>query len=391
MGRTERFHPNHSLLVACMLLFCGVMLTFIAGCSSGSSSIGETGKFIDSKTFGLDALFPCGETLTETAMTASGPHPIDVTVANDSDFLYVTLTALNGWGLEDVWVHASTDLQNGATRIASGFPPVSSFLHQNNRPDGTVVPEEIVAIPLADLGVQVGSDCGTTINVWAASRSRLLSQNQIIATAVSWGGVTDDPFSTPFANYIPYVLQCCTGDPDGGEFRTQSQGGWGTYCHGDNPGCYRDDWFDVNFPNGVTVGCTNGFTVHFTSSAAVRDFIPHGGKPAVLTQNHVDPTEKIDSGVLASQVLALALSLGFDAGDPDFGGGPDMLADQVICNTGTACDGMTVQQLFDEANIVLGGCTGTAGISPGELNTCLTMVNENFTDGVANLGFVCIQ
>ena len=34
-----------------------------------------------------------------------------------------------------------------------------------------------------------------------------------------------------------------------GQFTTFSQGGYGTNCNGNNPGCYRDAHFDAAFPD----------------------------------------------------------------------------------------------------------------------------------------------
>ena len=91
--------------------------------------------------------------------------------------------------------------------------------------------------------------------------------------------------------------------------------------------------------------------------------------------------------MLASQVLALALTLGFDSTDPDFSSSEGLLADLVICNTGTAFDGWSVWDLFDEANVVLGGCESE--YVPGEIADALAMVNENYVDGRVDLGFLC--
>ena len=44
----------------------------------------------------------------------------------------------------------------------------------------------------------------------------------------------------------------------GGDLCTFTQGGWGTSCSGGNPGCRRDQWFDTVFPNGVTLGDSDG-------------------------------------------------------------------------------------------------------------------------------------
>lgn len=47
---------------------------------------------------------------------------------------------------------------------------------------------------------------------------------------------------------------------------------------------------------------------------------------------------------------------------------------------------MTVQQVLDAANRVLGGCD--VGFSASEINECVTRINENFTDGEVNGGFL---
>ena len=181
------------------------------------------------------------------------------------------------------------------------------------------------------------------------------------------------------------------GDGGGGgsHFGAQSQGGWGTVCHGNNPGCYRDLWFDTAFPSGIVLGCDMGFVATFTSSQAVEDFLPTGGRPGALTSDVTDPLGTTDAGVLLAQLLALELSLGFDVADPDFSLSGAAFVDQIICNTGTAFEGMSIGALADEANIVLGGCTGTTGLSAGELSYYLTLVNENYAGGEVDLGMVC--
>ncbi|MBI2423746.1 MAG: hypothetical protein HYV27_13025 [Candidatus Hydrogenedentes bacterium] len=178
-------------------------------------------------------------------------------------------------------------------------------------------------------------------------------------------------------------------DPDYDKFRTQTQGGWGAACNGGNPGCYRDAWFPVAFPDGIVIGCIGNKYLKFTSSLAVENFLPSGGKACALKASAVDPVGKTSAGVLAGQLLALALSLGFDAADPDFGASDSPLGSQLLCNTGTAGDGLTVQQIFDEANLVMGGCGQTLGLNVDTLNTCLTVINENYVDGTTNNGSLC--
>lgn len=168
--------------------------------------------------------------------------------------------------------------------------------------------------------------------------------------------------------------------------RTQTQGGWGGNCNGNNPGCVRDANFAAVFPNGLTVG--GDYTILFTTSAAVRNFLPAGGTGGVLTQNYNNPTST-SAGVFAGQVTALAVSLGFsNAGVTGF------------CNLGALYylsayhlddnpfAGMTVQELFALANDVLGGDVSGLpfGTAISDLNDVITDINENFVDGTQNHG-----
>lgn len=172
--------------------------------------------------------------------------------------------------------------------------------------------------------------------------------------------------------------------PDDGGFRTQTQGGWGTRCRGNNPGCFRDANFDTCFPQGLLIGCEPGNSILLTSSQAVEDFLPQGKSPKALTQDYTDPTNKIT--VLAGQVAALSLSVGFDFCVPGFGDSNLNLADLVVIDSNSACFGMTVQQVLDEGNKVLGGCASS--FSASEINDCLSKINENYVDGETDNGFL---
>lgn len=169
------------------------------------------------------------------------------------------------------------------------------------------------------------------------------------------------------------------------DLRTQTQGGWGTTCRGSNPGCYRDANFATVFPTGVRLGCNPGFEASFTSSAAVRDFLPAGGPAGVLTADLVDPLTT-PAGVFAAQLLAATLNVGFDLADPAFGMDAVNLRDLRIVKPGSPCLNMIVQDVLDMANRVIGGCALAGDLMPSQLSDCLATINENFVDGATNLG-----
>jgi hypothetical protein len=160
-----------------------------------------------------------------------------------------------------------------------------------------------------------------------------------------------------------------------GDFRTYGQGGWGAPPHGNNPGQYlKTHW---NLLDTVIIGCdtTGGYTLTFTTWQAVNNFLPQGGKPAPLDTSLVNPNFRIS--VLAGQVLSLALNIEFDLADSSFGNSSTNLKD--LCVVFGTFQGWTVEEVFMEANRILGGCS--TAYSPSEINYAVSSINENFEDG----------
>lgn len=166
-----------------------------------------------------------------------------------------------------------------------------------------------------------------------------------------------------------------------GQFKTFTIGGWGTNCNGGNPGCYRDAHFAAAFPTGVTIGCEDGNSLTFTTSAAVAAYLPAGGSPSVLSSSATNPTTS--RGVLSSQVLAVALAVGFDASDPSFSSSNLPLGSLTI-KSGTFA-GTSISSFLAIANDVLGGCSNQ--YSPSQINEVATAINENFDNGTVDGGF----
>ena len=169
------------------------------------------------------------------------------------------------------------------------------------------------------------------------------------------------------------------------DFRTYTQGGWGAPANGNNPGVYRNASFASAFPQGLTIGCASGNTLLLTTAQAVQDFLPSGSTPSALPSDLVNPGGTYNN-VFAGQLVALTLSLGFDAWDANFAGSAGYLGDQVI-SSGTFA-GMTITQVVNIANQVIGGCSNQYTFS--QLNDVLSDLNENF-DGGSNGGFVTCQ
>ena len=168
----------------------------------------------------------------------------------------------------------------------------------------------------------------------------------------------------------------CSPNADDCQYRTQTQGGWGTLARGNNPGTYRDAYFDSAFVSGLTVGCDSGYTLTLLSSQAVEDFLPSGSTPRALMSDLTDPGQSY-SNVFAAQLVALTLSVGFENNDSNFAASATNLADAVVIYGDFY--GWTVQMVLDLANDVFGGCD--TSYTATQLSDILADINESYVDG----------
>ena len=170
---------------------------------------------------------------------------------------------------------------------------------------------------------------------------------------------------------------------DCGQLRTQTQGGWGAAPAGNNPGTYLHAHFKAAFGEFLTVGCyPNNYYIKLTSAQAITDLLPTGGKAAALTSSAVDPASL--KNVLVGQIVALKLSVSFDAWDANFGSSTVPLGNMII-GSGTF-KGTTVSEFLAIAEQVLGGCSSQ--YTPTQVVETATSINENFDDGTTNKGFL---
>ena len=176
----------------------------------------------------------------------------------------------------------------------------------------------------------------------------------------------------------------------GSSFVTFSQGAWGAGATSNpcSPGTIRDTTFPSLYPEGVTIGDPANGTATFTTSLAVRDFLPADGGNAPLTGHLVDPTSTT-AGVFAGQVLALQLNVGFS--DASLGGPcsvagatrlPPGFGDIVLFNLTVtpSLDGRTVREFLAIANTILGG--GATAYSRNEILVVTTELNLSYDDGI---------
>jgi hypothetical protein len=190
----------------------------------------------------------------------------------------------------------------------------------------------------------------------------------------------------------------CECEPPG-EFCTFTMGGWGSGCPspqmGDSlstqPGCIRDHYFDRVFPNGVMIGDPAGldggpyFAAKWNEASDVENFLPAGSKPSTLNRDYEDELTT-SAGVLAGQLLALTLNVGYSCSPTVF---DDLaLTSAVGCYGGYEIPedcgkfgGITVDSFLVVANWAVAGNTSVLtpfGANLSDVNFTATCLNEAF-------------
>jgi hypothetical protein len=305
---------------------------------------------------------PCGTPQVQNLMAGQNIVAGSISISNDANNVYVTYSTIGGWEIQKTHLYvgdcATIPTNNGGNPVIGQFPNQTSH---NPR-----VTSFTYTVSLANLAA-----CYCVAA--HAEVVRVDANGNVVQRETGWG--QGNPFGgNSWAMVMSYCTQTCTScviNP--GDYRTQTQGGWGATPNGNNSGAYMHANFAAAFPNGLTVGCGN--TISLTSAQAVTDFLPQGGTAVALTQSYVNPTASIS--VLAGQVTTLALSVGFDNYDANFGASTTSLGAMVIA--GGTFQGWTVNQLLTEGNNVLGGCA--SNYSAAQLNAAIDAVNNNFDNG----------
>ncbi|MBI3929332.1 MAG: hypothetical protein HY319_27545 [Armatimonadetes bacterium] len=180
------------------------------------------------------------------------------------------------------------------------------------------------------------------------------------------------------------------GDPPGGfepgDYRSQTQGGWGSTPNGQNPGAILAGNFAQLYPAGIEIGIPGetGFSARFTAAPAIEGFLPQGGPSAALTADLTDPTSSA-AGVFGGQVLALRLNVDFS--QSQVAGFPAGIGDLTLVDTGTSLDGLTVRQVLAAAEQALGGGQLPESMGLDDLNEIASNLNEAFVDGTTVSSF----
>lgn len=241
-----------------------------------------------------------------------------------------------------------------------------------------------------------------------------------------------------------FAVMCSEVEPPimPGDFCTQTQGGWGSTPHGNNPGSVLLDNFETVFDGtfhgtldeidvnwvigenssaasrcGTLENCgdflcdatmlplghdsahavTNDgnrtylppYAVLLSTACAVEDFLPQGGEPDVFTYIAADPTST-SAGVFAGQLTAAKINVAFDAAGIRGDGGttvypPGSLGTLVYVADSVADPlvGVSVNQVIAWSDCVIStqtGCGVPADVTVSDLSDALATLNENFVD-----------
>lgn len=135
-------------------------------------------------------------------------------------------------------------------------------------------------------------------------------------------------------------------------------------------------------PNGLIIGGNgSGYQIKFTSSNAVKNFLPQSGVPYALDQSYINPVGT-PAGEFAGHILALALNIAYnDAGL--LGHSSTTKLGNLVVGSGPLKD-FKVYEIFNIVNKALGGTVSPFDM--GTLNNVVKKINENFDD--CNLGFL---
>ncbi len=350
-----------------VLLILSVLLTQCKKKEDTVSSEKQSTNSTTSVTTPTVTSFTCGQPQYHALMAGQNIVSGSVTVSNDQTNLYVTYATQNGWQIQKTHLYVG-DCDLIPTN-KSGNPQIGLFPYQTtHNPRATSF---TYTFPLTLLTYSCYCVSAHAEVVLVDSNGNVTQTETGWAQGASIGG-------NSWAMKFSYCTQKCatpTCTINIGDYRTQTQGGWGATPNGNNPGAYLNSNFTTAFPTGLTVGCASGYALHFSSAQAITNFLPQGGTPAGLTQNYTDPTSL--NNVLAGQLVALSITLGFDSAIPNFCTSTTSLISLKI-TTGTFA-GWTVGQVYTEANNILGGCSSIYTAS--QITSALDSINNNFDNG----------
>ena len=197
-----------------------IAITFFAACKKEDMRAPSTAPIVNTS--------PCGTPQVQALLAGQTIPAGTISVSNDATNLYVTYTTTGGWVIRKT--HLYVGACSGIPTTRSGNPQIGLFPYQTYY--SPRVTAYTYTIPLTDLD--------SCYCIAAHAELELLDgSGNVIQTETGWG--QGDPMGgSSWAMVINYCTQTCTSSCtiNPGDFRTQTQGGWGSVPNGGNPGSY---------------------------------------------------------------------------------------------------------------------------------------------------------
>jgi hypothetical protein len=232
-------------------------------------------------------------------------------------------------------------------------------------------------------GEQFGVGTGQYIE-WDYNYMNTVKLEYSADNGLNWNLIGTAPAANKYANWVVPAMALSQTTNCATAFRTYGQGAWGAPAEGDNAGAYLAAHFTDAFPSGIRLGDCGRYLV-FNSANAVKNFLPSGTSPRQLNNGTLtNPTRTQYSNVFAGHLLALNLNLTFDSLHSTFSNSSSLLKNAKIA-TGMF-SGWTVQQLYNEANRVI-GCGGTNSYI-NSIKDAVEKVNKSWEEGNRQNEFV---
>jgi hypothetical protein len=264
--------------------------------------------------------------------------------------------------------------------------------------DGSQIPVPFGSLTLCGLASPYESLNGTSVRSFLATANVAIGggATKIPIADLNWMAIQ---LNASFENgSVSQVAQdhlfngtcpCTPGAPgcgwQDGDVVTYVQADWGDPTTA--AGILLNNYFNVLYGavGYVEVGIpgTGGYSMFFTSAAAVFTYQPASGAQAPLNADLVDPTSTA-SGIFGGEVLALRFNI--DLSDADFLAGTTNIeiGNLTLCGlVQTALNGTTVRAFQDIANTALGG--GSTPYAIADLSAIARNINSAFTNGAVTV------
>lgn len=364
-----------------LLAVIPILLLTLAGCAGDSvMSVPDGARGPAPLTASIDD--PCGEVTVVTLLAGQTIDAGTVTVANDGTSLCVAYATTGDWRLTETHLHIGLVLGD-IPQTGSGNPKVGKFRWARVLDPAAVADE--YCFTLSELGYTAGAQ----LVVAAHAVVERIVDGVPLQNETAWGDGLDFPGAN-WATYLAHEVQECNGEGPIGEgaYLTFTPAQWGGDPASSPAAEYLEQYFYFVF-DGLQVGCDPdlGNYVHLTGPQAVAALLPANGMAASLLTSYTDPAiapedaedpqaQATEAGELLGQVVALQLNVAFDAWDPAFGVSEIPLGDLVVISPESTFYGMTVAQVLEQANYVLGGC---GAFTPEDTLESVRAINENFS------------